>query len=384
MGGMSGDIKFLDVVLAGGDSLALVLKTHGGSTMRVAMGCARAAFFYDAFSSSLKVANVPQYYYAYGDMSTGEVTILMQLLENSVPSGTFFGSAQPNNWGMRDKLEAMCAGNPTPDEITADAFNLYARMHATYWQDSKLLTQPWLRASSWYAGSDEAAWQGAQAQAQNAWADIRAAISAGESPIRWDEHVVACLDASFAKVDWAAYQTDISGQPFTLVHGDAHAHNVMWVEQRTPAARQCLIDFEMVGVGSGAQELGQYMISHITPELRRAKATDWVRGYHNTLIAVLRGRGLKKEADAYTFDACFSEHIAGGAGRGCGLCQSCRRWAFHRRCTSSSTTSSLPSCTTMSKTRQRRRCRVYEGRQKSEDTRDDDLLELSPVRGGGA
>ena len=38
MGGMSGDIKFLDVVLAGGVSLALVLKTHGGSTMRVAMG----------------------------------------------------------------------------------------------------------------------------------------------------------------------------------------------------------------------------------------------------------------------------------------------------------------------------------------------------------
>ena len=315
MGGMSGDIKFLDVLLATGESLALVLKTAKGSPMRVAMGVAREAFFYNTFSSSLKVANVPRCFYARGDMATGEVTMLMQLLENAVPSGTFFGSAQPNNWGVKDKLEAMCAGNPTPDEITADAFTLYARMHATYWQDGKLLSKPWLRASGWYAGNGEATWKGAQAQAQGAWAKLRAAITVGESPIRWDDHLVACLDASFAKVDWAAYQAELNTRPFTLVHGDAHAHNFMWVEQRTPAARQCLIDFEMVGVGSGAQELGQYMISHTPPELRRAKAAEWVRGYHTELVAVLRGRGLQNEADAYTFDACFAEHVAGGVGR---------------------------------------------------------------------
>ena len=168
-------------------------------------------------------------------------------------------------------------------------------MHATYWQDSKPLTVPWLRASNQYAGSDEATLKGGQAQAQNAWADIRSAISAGESPIRWDEHVVACLDASFsAKVDWPAYHklyqthvtTHITRQPFSLVHGDAHAH-FMWVEQRTPAARQCLIDFEIVGVGSWAQELGQNMISNMTQELCRTKAIEWVRGYQ--WAATIRG-----------------------------------------------------------------------------------------------
>ena len=315
MGGMSGDFKFLNVVLATGESLALVLKTATGSPLRVAMGVAREAFFYNTFSSSLTVANVPKCYYAHGDMATGEVTMLLELLENAIPSGTFFGSAQPNNWSVADKLEAMCADNPTPDEITADAFTLYARMHATYWQDGALLSKPWLRASNWYAGSGEAAWRAAQAQAQGAWAKIRAAIAVGESPIRWDNHLVACLDASFARVDWAAYQSDIKARPFTLVHGDAHAHNFMWVNQRTPEARQCLIDFEMVGVGSGAQELGQYMISHAPPELRRAHAVEWVQAYHTQLVSALRARGLQREAESYTYDACFAEHVAGGVGR---------------------------------------------------------------------
>ena len=40
-----------------------------------------------------------------------------------------------------------------------------------------------------------------------------------------------------------------------------------------------------------------------------------MRGYHTELVAVLRGRGLQNEADAYTFDACFAEYVAGGVGR---------------------------------------------------------------------
>jgi len=236
MGGMSGDIKFLDVVLATGESLALVLKTAAASPARAIRGVAREAFFYKEFSLSLKVANVPKCYYADGDMATGEMTLLLELLENGVPSGTFFGGAQPNNWGVRDRLEALCAGNPTPDAITADAFALYARMHAAYWRDGALLSRPWLRASAWHAGDGEVAWAAAQAQAQTAWSNIRAAITAGESPIKWDDHLVACLDVSFAKVDWATYQAELKARPFTLVHGDAHAHNFMWVEQ-VPSSR---------------------------------------------------------------------------------------------------------------------------------------------------
>merc|ERR1719473_223836 len=103
-------------------------------------------------------------------------------------------------------------------------------MHACYWQDSALLAKPWLRASAWYVGAEEAKWIAAQEQAKTAWGKIRNDIDAGKSTINWNEHLVACLDASFAKLDWRTYQVALTAHPFTLVHGDAHAHNFMWVQ----------------------------------------------------------------------------------------------------------------------------------------------------------
>ena len=99
------------------------------------------------------------------------------------------------------------------------------------------------------------------------------------------------------------------------MHGDAHPHNALWVDQRTAGARLCLIDFEMVGVGSNAQDLGQYVISHPTPALRRAHERQWVEGYHAELLATLRARGLEAEAAGYSLDSCFAEYVAGGFGR---------------------------------------------------------------------
>mmetsp|Transcript_48226 Transcript_48226/g.155929 ORF Transcript_48226/g.155929 Transcript_48226/m.155929 type:complete len:169 (+) Transcript_48226:10-516(+) len=120
MGGMSGVIQFLDVVLAStGESLALVLKTAAGSPLRATLGSAREALFYDAFGSSLEDANVPRCFYAHGDMATGDTTLLMQCLENAVPAGTFFGGEQPNNWGVQERLPELCAGNPPPEDVAA-------------------------------------------------------------------------------------------------------------------------------------------------------------------------------------------------------------------------------------------------------------------------
>lgn len=293
----------------------MVLKFNSGSSKRATMGLAREAFFFKELAPTLAAASVPRAFAAYGDMASGDVATLLECLEDAVPSGTFFGAAQPNNWQVKEQLASLCEGNPGPEEITTDAFSLYARLHGTYWQDDTLLRRPWLRASDWYAGRGEASWTGAQALAQTAWSEGRAAVDAGSSPIAWDAHVVACLDAAMARVSWSAYQQELRARPYSLVHGDAHAHNAMWVAQRTPRARQCLIDFEMVGVGSGAQELGQYVVSHVAPALRRARERAWVAGYHAELVATLRARGRHAEAEGYTLDACFAEYVAGGAGR---------------------------------------------------------------------
>ena len=69
-----------------------------------------------------------------------------------------------------------------------------------------------------------------------------------------------------------------------------------------------------MGLGSPAQEVGQYLISHMAPGARRACERELVRTYHDALCAELRARGKEAEAEAYTFEACWAEYVAGGAG----------------------------------------------------------------------
>ena len=76
-----------------------------------------------------------------------------------------------------------------------------------------------------------------------------------------------------------------------------------------------LIDFEMVGLGSPPQELGQYMISHMPPNERRTCERDLLASYHKELCRCLRERGKDKEADAFTLEQCWREYMQGGSGR---------------------------------------------------------------------
>ena len=98
------------------------------------------------------------------------------------------------------------------------------------------------------------------------------------------------------------------------MHGDCHPHNVLWCEQRTALAHLRLIDFEMVGVGSPAQELGQWTISHMTPGVRRASERQLVAGYHAQVVKNLSDRG-EHGHEAFSAEACWAEYVAGGAGR---------------------------------------------------------------------
>ena len=79
--------------------------------------------------------------------------------------------------------------------------------------------------------------------------------------------------------------------------------------------RHGLASVQMVGVGSPAQELGQFVTSHLAPDRRRAAERRLVSGYHRELTAALRARGRADVADTYTLDACWAEYVAGGIGR---------------------------------------------------------------------
>ncbi len=74
------------------------------------------------------------------------------------------------------------------------------------------------------------------------------------------------------------------------------------------AARLVLLDWEAVGVGSGPQDLGQFLISHSSPSARRAVEDAALARYHAELQAL-------NPKVAMTLAECRAEYAAGGAGR---------------------------------------------------------------------
>lgn len=170
-----------------------------------------------------------------------------------------------------------------------------------------------------------------------------AKVEAGESPVEYGEHLLACLKHAFAAVSWETFQEEIAARPWTVcqvrtcrqcvcfvvvlhllrctrtvprftdgvlcpchvvymyvctTQGDCHPGNALW-----PASPDCtrgvaLIDFEAVALGSGAQDLGQFVISHMAPDVRRGCEKELVETYHAELVAALKARGLEEAANA--------------------------------------------------------------------------------------
>jgi len=325
MGGLSADIAFISAKLSGGQTLPLIVKTSSASPMRVRTGTAREALFYKEFSAQLAVGSdgndganadagiVPRAYHADANMETGEMVVIMDCCKNAIPLGVFFGPTNPNNWSIADRIESMNEGNPGPKEASSTAFSLYAKLHGTYWEDESLKDKTFLRCSNWIQGKGKEEWQGAQDLGRGWWNDALKAIEDGTGHIQWDTHLVECLKVSFNKIDWNNFQSELSKRPFSLVQGDCHPHNLLWVEQRTPSAHCKLIDFEMVGLGSPAQDIGQFLISHMPPGIRREYEKELVTGYHQELVKVLKDTG--KDGVQYSFDDCWAEYVAGGFGR---------------------------------------------------------------------
>jgi hypothetical protein len=193
-------------------------------------------------------------------MESGMKDILMQDLSSAVQSGYFFGPFSPHNW---DKdLSALTRGwdveaGLNAASVTSLAFAAAASTHAPMWNNHADLDHlPWLKR----VHVDQSLWLESQQQAAAAWAAER---SKPVSSIVWHPQLVACLEASLARAradagGWEAFQTEVKTRPLTLVHGDFHPANMM-VAREGAACRLFLLDWEVVGVGSGPQELGQYV-----------------------------------------------------------------------------------------------------------------------------
>jgi len=342
---------------AGEADLRVVLKvSKAGDDRAIKYGLAREAKFYQNWerlaaeadgttrSSSTATCDLlagflPKVYFAEGDLATGAKRILMEDLGKCVQAGYWFGDANPNNWGKDLGKETARLGDAqTQEQLTTEAvthlcFSAAAQLHAGFWNCQRLVGSAdsefgWLRGSQWLAGEDKQMWETSQASVRTSWEQAKAkaasdAASGAEAAagVKWDPYMVELLDAAVAKADWSQYQTELRERPFTLTHGDFHPANFMVRPFMKPSAgapagptstqhQLALYDWEVVGLGSGPQDLGQFMISHVEPAERARIEKGAVRRYFDELVKLNPG-----VAQSLSWDKCWAEYVFGGLGR---------------------------------------------------------------------
>lgn len=324
-GGLSANMKRIQLTHKSNEAKKFyVLKTYPLESLDRSkqLGLPRESLFYELLANRLREMDIslPNVVYSYGDMTTGQKAIILEdLTDECVQAGYFFGPGSPHNWGKDlDMLLSKAVENDkdksaTLISISQEAFVMAARLHARFWQDTSLLEHEWLRSSNWLKNESEQTWINAQASASTLWQQTKDKISAGLSSVQWNSNLIACMDASISKISWAAYIDQAKLRPWTLVHGDYHPANMMW---NFKDKHIVLFDFEVVGLGSGPQDLGQFMISHTEPEERKRIEEELVRRYYQELIS--RGDEEVLNETSYSWDNCWRDYVEGG----------CERWVW--------------------------------------------------------
>lgn len=251
--------------------------------------------------------------------------------------------------------------------IAQSSYMLAARMHGSNWCKHSLLDKSWLRGSDWLRGEGEETWRGSQDMAKNFWTKLKGTKMNSEGyAVKWSSFMMELMDSSFAKIDWEHFQKRIKQEPWSLVHGDFHPANMMWSPSKTTANTAAaasgysvkqqaadratsenpahpihqlrssgvgigsnavssgdagslfLLDWENVGLGSGPQDLGQYVISHMAAVDRRACEMELLQLYYQELLSHIKAAaaGTTPVAEAvYSWDDCLAAYVHGGVER---------------------------------------------------------------------
>jgi hypothetical protein len=283
------------------------------------LGLGREAFFYQSLAPTLSQvsSSLPQIYYAYANAETGEKCIVMEALPSPewVDSGIFFGPGNPNNWARN--LPAMIASAydcvtdaPSAAAVATRTFQAIAHTHAAFWKKPSLLdpSNDWLRGQEWLQGKGKDSWEASQQLIRGMWTQYNADDGKNKNDaLKWNQTVRAAVDKAVAGISWETqlHRLHVDGR-WTLVHGDFWPGNVMWNSTNGSIK---LLDWEMVGVGSGPQDLGQYVLSNMDPEERRSCERNLVQTYYKELLKF----GVANED--VLWDYCWKEYTIGGVER---------------------------------------------------------------------
>ncbi|KAL7554552.1 hypothetical protein ACHAWF_018011 [Thalassiosira exigua] len=366
--GFSGEMALLTLSLYGADdnmdrakkTLKFVLKrtrsTEQGRLTAKRLGSYREAAFYNTISPwleerlgeisrSMSHQIVPKALFAASDPETGQKAIVLDLYENAVEAGAFYSSP------IHVRKDDLKLPPFSQRSVTLAATRMAAILHGASYRDTSLLTDPKLksnlRMSDWIQGLGRESFLSTQREVCERWAKAKSLTDELCSQVEMKKEFIAAMDTSIALatefdafVDmWGVRQHNISAINgiktstgkigWSLVHGDFHPGNILCFHSHSSAGnllteeavedntrpRLVLLDWEHVGVGSGLQDIGQYLISHVETQEACDSLDEIVSIYRSTLVETLQRINPPCDIDVPSLEDLKSELIYGGLQR---------------------------------------------------------------------
>jgi hypothetical protein len=331
--GLSGDVSSLILAFDDETSMKLVLKRTRSSDdskkYSKKLGLYREGIFYsqigpwiqaklDQVPNAQKHNFIPQSLFSESDDETGQKAIVLQYYSNAVEAGVHFPHSVHN---VVRKMETQQTETDESESstretavlrksITLEAVRIAALLHGSFYQDDSLLTDASftknLRMADWIQGKGKESFLESQREIVERWSDAKARWLSGEffdGKVQLGKEFVEVMDASCAlALDFDSFvskwNNDCSNRDddrtaWSLVHGDYHPGNLLYLHDEninkdaagTP--KLILVDWEVVGVGSGPQDIGQFLISHTETQEAFDLLDEATTVYRQTLQSTL-------------------------------------------------------------------------------------------------
>lgn len=282
-------------------------------------------------------AFIPRALYATWDAETGQKAIVLDYFSNATEAGVHFPHSVHNVVRDMDQIQKpstqdaeLSTEKPEQDSnssislakekrrsITLEATRIAASLHGSFYRDKSLFANESiaksLRMADWIQGEGKESYLESQKEIVDRWSNAKARWTAGEffgGKVKLSKEFVEIMDASCALAldfdlfvsKWNMESKDDnvaesdSGNnkiAWCLVHGDYHPGNMLCIDEciskNFPLHRPKLIllDWEVVGVGSGPQDIGQFLISHTETQEAFNMLDEVAVVYRQSLISTL-------------------------------------------------------------------------------------------------
>lgn len=325
--GLSGDLSALTLSLEDGSTVKLVLKrtrSNGDSkTYSKKLGLYREGIFYDSIGpwiqkrlnrvpGGTKHKFIPEALFSASDCETGQKAIVLEYYSDSVEAGVHFPHSihnvvrqKQNEKPTSIQIQETAA---TRRFITLEAVKIAASLHGSFYEDGSLFADtPFakhLRMADWVQGKGKETFLESQQEIVDRWSKARSRWYNGDffgGQVKLGKEFLEVVDASCAQAldfesfvsKWDSHNEGTDKISWSLVHGDYHPGNFLCTHETnaysksTDQMRLLLIDWEVVGVGSGPQDIGQFLISHTETKEAFNMLDEVTEMYRETLQSTL-------------------------------------------------------------------------------------------------